>query len=170
MPTTQGTQAPPQRARAGRSPAGVTRARLLAGTGPAAAFALSACGGNLPFLGAAPTPTPPPAATPTAGAVQVFVQIRPQEVRGDDPDARVFVRARLTDRGQPKAGVPMALLVYYPSGTQRLTSPVTSFPDGWVPDLAVPARPAPRGSNVRVEVFMTYLGHEYRAITGFRVT
>jgi hypothetical protein len=94
--------------------------------------------------------------------------MRPQEARHGH-DEFVVIQARFTRQRRGVPGAQLSAVVHYPSGDQTFTAEVTTFPDGRT-DLAVPVAPAPRGSNVPVDVIMRYQGQEYRARTGFRVS
>jgi hypothetical protein len=135
----------------------------------AAPLGLAACAGG-PQAAAVSTPTTAP--SPSPQAFQVRVQMIPQEARLGT-DEQVIVRAtflRLTG-GQlrPVSGAQISAVANYPSGPQRFSSEVTTFPDGRAPDVAIPVAPAQRPGNVRVEVILQYQGHEFMQPSGFTV-
>jgi hypothetical protein len=112
-------------------------------------------------------PTSPPT-TPSPPPYQIRVTMRPQEAQlGRDENVVVHVQM-VTSQGRPVSGALMSAAVSYPSGPKTFKSEISTFPDG-VLDLAVPVAPATRGSNVRVEVTMTYQGQDYKATSGFTV-
>lgn len=126
---------------------------------------LAACGGQT----AAPREAPTETAAPTqVSPYQIRVQMRPQDARlGTDENVVIHVQM-VTNQNRPVPGALMSATVNYPSGPKTFKSEISTFPDG-VLDLAVPVAPATRGSNVRVEVVMTYQGQDYRATSGFSV-
>ena len=127
--------------------------------------ALAACGGGQAAAKIEPTEAPQPT---VVSPYQIRVTMRPQDARlGTDENVDIQVRM-LTNQGRPVSGALMSAIVNYPSGAQTFKSPISTFQDGVV-DLAVPVAPATRGSNVRVEVIMTYQGQDYHAISGFTV-
>ena len=131
--------------------------------GAAALVALAACGGGQAAAKVEPTeaPTQPP-------PYQIRVTMRPQDPRlGTDENVVIHVQM-LTNQGRPVSGAVMSAVVNYPAGPQTFKSDISTFPDG-VLDLAVPVAPATRGSNVRVEVTMSYQGQDYKATSGFTV-
>lgn len=137
----------------------------LAALGGAAGAALVACSGQAAAQKEAPTE--PPAATVVA-PYQVRVTMRPQDVQlGRDENVVIHVQM-LTNQGRPVSGALLAATVNYPSGPKQFKSEISTFPDG-VLDLAVPVAPATRGSNVRVEVVMTYQGQDFHSTSGFTV-
>jgi hypothetical protein len=112
-------------------------------------------------------PTSPPT-TPSPPPYQIRVQMRPQEAQlARDENVVVHVQM-VTNQNRPVSGALMSAVVNYPSGPRTFKSEISTFPDG-VLDLAVPVAPATRGSNVRVEVTMTYQGQDYKATSGFTV-
>ena len=130
----------------------------------AAGTVLAGCGGQAAAkaepTAAAITPSPPP--------YQIRVQMRPQEAQlGRDENVVIHVQM-VTNQGRPVSGALMSAVVNYPSGPKSFKAEISTFPDG-VLDLAVPVAPATRGSNVRVEVTMSYQGQDYKATSGFTV-
>ena len=94
--------------------------------------------------------------------------MRPQDVRlGTDENVVIHVQM-VTNQGRPVVGATMSAVVNYPTGPKTFKADISTFQDG-VLDLAVPVAPATRGSNVRVEVTMSYQGNQYKATTGFTV-
>ncbi len=112
-------------------------------------------------------PTTPPV-TPSPPPYQIRVQMRPQEAQlGRDENVVIHVQM-VTNQGRPVSGALMSAVVSYPTGPKTFKSEISTFPDG-VLDLAVPVAPATRGSNVRVEVTMSYQGQDYKSTSGFTV-
>jgi hypothetical protein len=144
-----------------------TRRRLVLGTllGAVSAVPLGGCG----LQAAAQKEVPTETAAPTAvSPYQIRVTMRPQDVQlGRDENVVIHVQM-VTNQGRPVSGAVMSANVNYPSGPKTFKSDISTFPDGAL-DLAVPVAPATRGSNVRVEVVMTYQGQDYRATSGFTV-
>lgn len=143
------------------------RRRTIGGFLTVAAGALLAGCNSTGQAAAKAEPTAPPV-TPSPPPYQIRVTMRPQEAQlGRDENVVVHVQM-VTNQGRPVSGALMSAVVSYPSGPKTFKSEISTFPDG-VLDLAVPVAPATRGSNVRVEVTMTYQGQDFKATSGFTV-